>query len=185
MGTLNWQDSTRSEGCRYHRHGTIIIEAGRGSIKIDVCVPSELASPPQLKITFTKTLGDRIENESYSAVAAGVSLARPAIRDRFGKLGHRFADVVAGHVQELLDSDAKPIDQALNDSLPVLPLEEARRLAGLRRGHRPADSQTGEVPDGYTDFGKPDVLSRSGKGGMKTSRVARKQPRARLKSRSR
>jgi hypothetical protein len=29
---MEWEDMTYAEGCRYHRRGTVVIEAGRGTL---------------------------------------------------------------------------------------------------------------------------------------------------------
>ena len=186
MRSIEWKDVTGTEGCWYHRRGTVVIDAGRGTVTIDLCVPPEAG--PSLTIQFTKTvpatrLGtirlratrrqDTCRYESLSAATTDKQMN--AVLMNY----HRFPGTINYHIRVLLNHEARHIEQAMSDQAMSDLAIDARRRAEeeASRENRRRDARSKAlaetVPDHLTDFAKPGPVSRSGKGGVRTAHIAR------------
>ena len=164
MKLIGWTNVTRAEGCRYHRRGTVVER--RGTFTIDVCVPTEAG--PWLTIQFTNITRlprrqDTCRYESLSDAMTDTQMSCVVIRY------YRFPAMVIYQIRELLERDARHIDQAMLDQARA---EEQVSRENLRRDAYSKDLAA-TVPDGQTDFAKPSRLSRSGRGGVRTAHFAR------------
>jgi hypothetical protein len=113
MQKIEWTDVTSAEGCRYHRRGAAVIEAGRGTLTIDVCVP--LQATPWLTIRFTKTVGVTRRQDTCRYESLSVAMANKLLKCWMA-LRHPFEAAIIDEIWKLLKPDAPHIDQAMNAS---------------------------------------------------------------------
>jgi hypothetical protein len=160
-----WDDLTDAHGCSYHRACSISRKPEDDWMRIDVCVPAQVWPQPHIEVMVWGKSGNE---QKLEASHLGDMNLRVRLRKIFTDLHYPSPDELAAMVRGLLAKDETLIKDALE-----------------RRGHpdrRSTDPSNQVPPLDYEhhsrsypadDFGKPDVITRSGAFGIKTAHVAK------------
>jgi hypothetical protein len=155
MDGVAWDDLTEAHGCSYHRTCFISREPGIDWMRIDVCVRAQAWPQPHVEVIVMGKSGERpiLEPSHPGDINLPVRL-----RKVFADLHYPSPDELAASVQRLLAQDESLINEALRSrGYPRQAVDY-----GDQDRSRPAD-----------DFGKPDMITRSGAFGVKTVHVAK------------
>lgn len=168
---LDWKSSAGSVHHTFNRHCTTAIEGGRGELRIEVYVPGAIWPQPQLTFSFTKTVGTKQVHMLWQSARQEAAEAKFHLLRIMKQLGHPSAEGITKELMDLLVRDAQPIRDALHGRSNG---SKAERLRQSRlRLEDPEDYDSPKVSDRLTNFGQPDVVSRSGRSGRPTSLLAR------------
>jgi hypothetical protein len=175
MASLTWRDLTAAEGCRYHRRGSIPIEQGTGHIQVDICVPAEVQSDGLIVVSIERVRGQtRIQQKWKTDDPCSIEVL-PRTLAMLRDLGHPWPDGHAERIHVLFRRDAKLLQDALRQVSRDRQLSEQRVRSSLSRTGRPGLPSFREAGNAAASLGKPGPISRRGRGGIKTSYVAKKR----------
>ena len=161
-----WDDLTDAHGCFYHRACCISRDPGNDWMRIDVCVRAQVWPQPHIDVIVSGKSG---EMRTFEPSHPGDMSLPVRLRKVFADLHYPSVDELVASVRSLLAKDEALINNVLKGR------GHPRQFVDKPSGNRlqPLDYEYHDRSRPSEDFGKPDVITRSGAFGAKTAHVAK------------